>query len=91
MQRLLKELALADLFEHIVSSAKKPARTSQLFEALLAHYELKATDVVSIGDNFINDVAPALLLGMKGIYIDPNRPEIDHSEVKVVSSLTEIF
>lgn len=89
--RLLNELQLDDVFEHIVTSAQKPSFTMPLFEELIKQYELKPEEVVSVGDNFINEIAPALLLGMKGIYINPQGFEMDHHALTVVPSITACF
>jgi putative hydrolase of the HAD superfamily len=89
--RLLKELDLDEVFEHVISSAKKPAQTTQLFEELLKQYEVRAEEAVSVGDNFINEIAPALLLGMKGIYINPHGFHTEHHSLTVVPSITTCF
>ncbi|KHF38393.1 HAD family hydrolase [Halalkalibacter okhensis] len=89
--RLLHELDLQDVFEHIVTSAKKPAQTTPIFQELLKQYKVEAKDTASVGDNFINEIAPALLLGMQGIYINPHGFEMDHQSLKVIPSITACF
>ncbi|WP_216828766.1 HAD family hydrolase [Alkalihalobacterium elongatum] len=91
--RLLKELDLNDVFSHIVSSARKPSYTLEIFKHLIYQYDVKEEMTVSIGDNFINEIAPALLLGMKGIYIHPHgtTDETEASNLKVVRRITECF
>ncbi|MFN7251687.1 MAG: HAD family hydrolase [Anaerobacillus sp.] len=89
--RLLKELNLDGVFEHIITSAKKPSKTEELFKHLVEQYEVDPKEVVSVGDNFINEIAPALLMGMNGIYIDPLENQLTHKQLKVVRSLGECF
>ncbi len=89
--RLLKELQLDEIFEHMVTSAKKPSKTDEIFEKLVEQYEVKPEQVVSIGDNFINEIAPALQKNMKAIYIDPLKPEFKHENLVIVSSLGDCF
>jgi HAD superfamily hydrolase (TIGR01509 family) len=89
--RLLKELNLDGSFEDIVTSAKKPSRTVEIFNQLLEQYEVSADEVVSIGDNFINEIAPAIQMGMNAIYIDPLDGQLQHEQLKVVKSLGECF
>lgn len=89
--RLLKELDLDTVFEHIISSAKKPSKTDEIFNRLIELYGVNPEEAVSVGDNFINDIAPALEKGMKGIYIDPLRPDIKHKSLIVVESLKKYF
>ncbi|MBM6616820.1 HAD family hydrolase [Bacillus suaedaesalsae] len=67
--RLLKELELDTVFEHILTSSMKPTKTEEHFKKLLAQYEVEPHEAVSVGDNFINEIAPALKLGMKAVYI----------------------
>lgn len=89
--RLLKELNLDGVFEHIVTSAKKPSRTIDIFQKLMEQYEVNAEEIVSVGDNFINEIAPAIQMGMKGIYIDPLQGRLQHEQLKVVKSLGDCF
>ncbi|GAE26321.1 hypothetical protein JCM9140_2371 [Halalkalibacter wakoensis JCM 9140] len=89
--RLLQELDLQGVFEHIVTSAQKPSRTTMIFEELLKQYNIKAEDAVSVGDNFINEIAPALLLGMKGYYINPHDFKMNHGLLTVIPSVTKCF
>lgn len=89
--RLLGELQLDGIFEHIVASAQKPTKTEAIFEKLLFQYEADAEEVVSIGDNFINEIAPALKMNMKAIYIDPQGTAFEHKNLTVVKSLGELF
>ncbi|RXI98367.1 HAD family hydrolase [Anaerobacillus alkaliphilus] len=89
--RLLKELNLDGIFEHIVTSAQKPSRTVEIFKQIIEQYEVKPEEVVSIGDNFINEIAPALQMGMSAIYIDPLQGDLSHDQLQVVKSLGDCF
>ncbi|MFC0557757.1 HAD family hydrolase [Halalkalibacter alkalisediminis] len=89
--RLLKELQLDGVFDHVVTSAQKPSQTTPLFTELLRQYQLEPNQVVSVGDNFINEIAPALLLGMKGIYINSHGFNMNHQSLTVVPSVTTCF
>ncbi len=89
--RLLKELEIDTVFEHMVTSAQKPTKTDEIFERLIAQYEVKPEEVLSVGDNFINEIAPALKMGLKAIYIDPLKSEVNHENLLVVGRLTECF
>lgn len=77
--RLLKELELDTVFEHILTSSMKPTKTEEHFKKLLAQYEVEPHEAVSIGDNFINEIAPALKLGMKAVYIHSASNERDEN------------
>jgi FMN phosphatase YigB (HAD superfamily) len=91
--RLLKELELDTIFEHILSSAMKPTHTEGHFKKLIQQYEVKPHEVVSIGDNFINEIAPALKLGMKAVYIHSSATSgrSDSENMVVVPTLANVW
>ncbi|MFZ3591472.1 HAD family hydrolase [Bacillus sp. DJP31] len=89
--RLLKELELDGVFEHILHSSMKPMKTAELFQGLFDQYGIAPNEAVSIGDNFINEIAPALKLGMKAVYIHAASREQEDSNVMVVSSLGNVW
>jgi len=71
--RLLKILKLDNLFHLELTDGNKPLETEKHLKYIMNTYEVKPEEVVSIGDNFINEIAPALKLGMHGVYIT-NQP-----------------
>jgi FMN phosphatase YigB (HAD superfamily) len=89
--RLLKELELDTIFEHILPSSMKPTNTEEHFKKLLHQYECHPHEVVSIGDNFINEIAPALKLGMRAIYIHPTHESEDQEQLLVVPTLANAW
>ncbi|TLS38121.1 HAD family hydrolase [Pseudalkalibacillus caeni] len=91
VERLLNELDLDGIFHHKITSALKPANTEKHFQTLLETYNLDPKDVLSIGDNFINEIAPALSMGMKALFIQPHRPEVEHKDLSVIHSMEEVF
>jgi putative hydrolase of the HAD superfamily len=88
--RLLKELELDTVFEHILTSAMKPTNTESHFKKLLEQYGVEPHEVVSIGDNFINEIAPALKLGMKAVYIHASSRS-DSENLFVVPTLANVW
>ncbi|MBM7662396.1 putative hydrolase of the HAD superfamily [Bacillus mesophilus] len=89
--RLLKELELDTIFEHILPSSMKPTNTESHFKKLLEQYECQPHEVVSIGDNFINEIAPALKLGMRAVYIHPTHESEDQEQLMVVPTLANVW
>ncbi|MCL6442786.1 MAG: HAD family hydrolase [Alicyclobacillus sp.] len=67
---ILTKLDLADAFDDLVFRAKKPIRSKEHFTSWQQAFGFSFDQMASIGDNFLNDVLPALELGMKAIYID---------------------
>lgn len=89
--RLLKLLGLTDLFDLEITDGKKPLETENHLKNILKKYNVLPHEVVSIGDNFMNEISPALKLGMHGIYIT-NQPFEQLSEtLLVVNRLEDIF
>ncbi|MFG6496638.1 HAD hydrolase-like protein [Fictibacillus sp. UD] len=87
VNRLLKELQLDGLFHRLYTEGEKPLKTKEKMQAILDEFEIQPHEAVSIGDNFINEIAPALLMGLKAIYIQPNRIEVEHDNLHIVPTL----
>lgn len=88
--RILKYLGLADIFEDRIPSAYKPISTKEHLLGLLEKYKTKPEDAVSIGDNFMNEIAPALQLGMQAIWISPDEPPITSEQLTTVQTLANL-
>lgn len=91
VNRLLSELNLSGVFNHIISLAKKPEKTRYYFEHLHHLYQCPFEQMVSIGDNFINEIAPALMLGMKAIYLSSHDTVGHHHNLTQYRSIREWF
>ncbi|MCA0969612.1 HAD family hydrolase [Halobacillus litoralis] len=87
---ILEQLNLEGVFHEIITSAQKPMNVIDQFEGLLKKYELLPEESVSIGDNFMNEIAPALVLGMKAIFVQPHSESTSHENMIHVHSLKEI-
>ncbi|WP_066175962.1 HAD family hydrolase [Bacillus marinisedimentorum] len=91
VERLLKELGLQGIFDYKYCSSRKPLATMSLFRNILGRFGVHAHETCSIGDNFINEVAPALKMGMNAVYIHPHRHEAGHENLAVVHTLSNAF
>ncbi|MCP8617904.1 HAD family hydrolase [Salirhabdus salicampi] len=69
VERLLQFLGLHKFFTDIVPSALKPVKTKPYFEEVIKRYDVRPEQVLSIGDNFMNEIAPALQLGMYAAWL----------------------
>jgi FMN phosphatase YigB (HAD superfamily) len=88
VQRLLNELELAGIFHALHTEGQKPLKTKEKIQAILDEFGVQPQEAMSIGDNFINEIAPALLMGLKAVYIQPNRIEVEHENLIVIPTLT---
>lgn len=67
---ILDKLELAGLFADCLFLARKPKQIEDQFANWIARFGVSAAQTVSIGDNYRNEIAPAVRQGMKTVYID---------------------
>ncbi|MBY6037909.1 HAD hydrolase-like protein [Fictibacillus nanhaiensis] len=91
VQRLLHELELDGIFHALHTEGQKPLKTKEKIENILNEYQINPHEAVSIGDNFMNEIAPALLMGLKAIYIQQNKHEVQHENLLVIRTLANAF
>jgi FMN phosphatase YigB (HAD superfamily) len=70
---LLERLGVLGLFDEIVCHAQKPERFTARLGSLARVHDVPHASVLSIGDHYVNDIAPALALGCVAAYVDPFR------------------
>lgn len=68
---LLERLDLLGSFDEISCGSEKPHRFDRRLRAYADVAGLEPRDVLSIGDHFVNDIAPALEAGCTAAYVDP--------------------
>lgn len=92
VNRLLTKLDLQNIFDDIFPSANKPANSREHFQYIKTKYEINPKHILSIGDNFINDIAPAIQLDMHGLYIQTGHTKPDElNNLHVVPNLINLF
>ncbi|KQL36455.1 hypothetical protein AN960_17805 [Bacillus sp. FJAT-25509] len=89
--RLLKLLNLNELFHLEITDGKKPLETENHFKSIMNKFNVMPNEIVSIGDNFINEISPALKLGMHGVYITNQTTMQVSDSLLVVKKLEEVF
>ncbi|MET3683138.1 putative hydrolase of the HAD superfamily [Alkalibacillus flavidus] len=89
-QRLLDFLGLEQYFTELIPSAQKPVYTKTIFEDVLHRFQVKPENAVSIGDNFMNEIAPALQLGMSAMWLtDAQIKPVDDDRLVLVDTLAQ--
>jgi len=68
---LLNRLGLAERLDEIVCDAAKPHRFAERLRAYADVEGVSPRAVLSIGDHFVNDIAPALEAGCSTAYVNP--------------------
>ncbi len=67
---VLKELGFLEYFSKIVYGAHKPEGLKSLGKELMAQSEFVPEKVLSIGDNYVNDIKVSESMGFQTLYID---------------------
>jgi len=68
---LLNRLGLTERLDEIVCDAAKPNRFAERLRAYADVEGVPVRSVLSIGDHFVNDIAPALEAGCSTAYVNP--------------------
>ncbi len=90
-EAILQKLFLKDMFDHKIYEARKPIMTKQHIEDIQQKYGVYFSQMMSIGDNWINEIFPAQELGCKTIFIDPyHRSGEDQADI-IVKRIGEII
>lgn len=70
--------------------ARKPDGLLRWLPELLETHDVEPTDAVCVGDNLLNDVHPALELGVAAVWIDPYQALQQEGAAHRVRSLAEV-
>ncbi|MDF2946699.1 MAG: Haloacid dehalogenase domain protein hydrolase [Bacillales bacterium] len=89
--RLLSLLGLKNIFNEVVAPANKPMKTKEHFEFFLKKYNAQPKEATSVGDNFINEIAPALKLGMNAIFISHVKQNYYSPQLRIVPTLSNLL
>ena len=70
----LKKLKLYDYFDGIAISStygiKKPNK--EFFQQAIANFNIQGEDIIMVGNDYVCDIAPAIELGLKTVFIETN-------------------
>ncbi|QFT89687.1 dUMP phosphatase [Bacillus sp. THAF10] len=68
---ILKKLGFTSFFDAKVYEANKPTSTTKQLQAIAENCDVTFEEMLSVGDNYINEILPAARLGCQTICIDP--------------------
>lgn len=69
-EAILNNLELRDLFQDIYTSCNKPEDSYDLFNGIMDKYNCSPANLLSIGDNYLNEIGPVIKLGGRAVLID---------------------
>lgn len=71
-EAILRKVGLLDLLDQTFFSSRKPAGFGPIVESLTSTYNITPTQILSVGDNLVNEIAPARAMGCQTALIDPH-------------------
>ncbi|MED4017130.1 HAD family hydrolase [Sutcliffiella cohnii] len=87
---IIEKLGFTSYFQEKFFEAQKPIKTKVRFSYIAEKFDVSYEEILSIGDNYINEIFPAVELGCKTIYIDAHGAGAGDSHTTTVSNLTEL-
>lgn len=69
-ESILDNLKLEGIFQEIYTSCNKPESSTELFIDIMKKYNCSGESLISIGDNYLNEIGPVIQLGGEAVLID---------------------
>lgn len=88
---LLQKLELNKLFDLKLFNGKKPVKTLDLFAKVKETFDVEYEEILSVGDNWLNEILPVQSLGCSTIYIDNHHLGTPDSADIVVGSMKDVI
>lgn len=70
-EAILTKVGLLGLFDRLYFRSNKPMGLKAIFSELAEAYGLEMGQILSVGDNLVNEIAPARAMGCQTVFIDP--------------------
>jgi FMN phosphatase YigB (HAD superfamily) len=90
-EKILDKIGLLQSFDEKVFMAKKPSGTKGVFERIVNQFDLPYERILSVGDNWVNEILPAMELGCQTVYIDPHDIGTDLECTQRVQAMAEVL
>ncbi|MFE8701378.1 HAD family hydrolase [Cytobacillus sp. FJAT-54145] len=88
---IIKKLGFSEVFDLKIFDGKKPVETLAQFEKIKDHFGVRYDEILSIGDNWINEIRLAQSMGCSTIFIDPYQLGNVSSADLVVRSIKDVI
>ncbi|MBL0386425.1 HAD family hydrolase [Tumebacillus sp. ITR2] len=90
-EKILDKIGLLESFDEKVFMARKPSGTKAVFERIKNQFDVPYENILSVGDNWVNEILPAMELGSQTVYIDPHDIGVNLESTKRVQSMTDVL
>lgn len=90
-EAILRKLGLLELLDRKYYVANKPGGITRILQEVAQDYNLQPSQILSVGDNFINEIIPSRRFGARTVFIDPYGFANTGDADLVVSGMTELL
>ncbi|KEO81280.1 HAD family hydrolase [Tumebacillus flagellatus] len=90
-EKILDKIGLLHSFDEKIFMAKKPSGTKGVFERIKNQFDIPYERMLSVGDNWVNEILPAMELGFQTVYIDPHDIGVELECTQRVHQMTEVL
>ncbi|WP_223702278.1 HAD family hydrolase [Sutcliffiella deserti] len=87
---ILKKLGFTSYFHDKIFEANKPIHTEAKLTCISEKWNIPFSEMLSVGDNYINEILPASILGCTTICIDPYNTQENSVADYTVQNLSEL-
>lgn len=89
-EAIIDKLGLSDVFDQRIFMGMKPMRSQDHFKRLAQLYDCSFAEMLSVGDNWVNDIHPPRQLGCQTIFIDAFGVAAEDSSDVTVKSMRDV-
>lgn len=90
-EAILTKVGLLGHFDKVYFRSNKPAGLRPIFEEICAAYGTTMDGLLSVGDNLVNEIAPARAMGGQAVFIDPHAMASDDDAELVIQTMGELI
>ena len=90
-EAILTKVGLMGHFDRMFFQSRKPAGLKAIFQEISDTYSVPMEAILSVGDNLVNEIAPARAMGCQTAFIDPHALGDDDDADLRVTSMSELM
>lgn len=90
-ESIMRKVGLLGLFDRMYFRSNKPAGLKAIFDEVAADFGIPFHSILSVGDNLINEIAPAKAMGCQTVFIDPHDLGAAREADLVVRTMTDFL